>query len=39
MNEPPQTDAGTRELIEMLNAISVVTRHLARKLEAKLLVS
>lgn len=33
MNEPPQHEAENRELIDMLIAISVVARHLARKLE------
>ena len=31
MNEPPQNDAESQELIDMLIAISVVSRHLARK--------
>lgn len=33
MNEPPQNKAEDQELIDMLIAISVVARHLARKLE------
>ena len=33
MNEPPQDEAGNRELTDLLIAISVVARHLARKLE------
>ena len=32
MNDPPQND--TQELHDLLIAISVVARHLARKLEA-----
>lgn len=33
MNDPPQND--TQELHDLLIAISVVARHLARKLEQK----
>ena len=33
MNEPPQNEAGNQDLIDLLIAISVVARHLARKLE------
>jgi len=33
MNDPPQREADNREVIDMLIAISVVARHLARKLE------
>ncbi len=33
MNEPPQNEAENQDLIDLLIAISVVARHLARKLE------
>ena len=33
MNEPPQNEPEARELTDLLIAISVVARHLARKLE------
>lgn len=33
MNEPPQNEAESQELVDTLIAISVVARHLARKLE------
>ena len=33
MNEPPQDEPEARELTDLLIAISVVARHLARKLE------
>ena len=36
MNDPPKNE--DRELIDMLIAISVVSRHLARKLEMKQIV-
>ena len=35
MNDPPQREADNREVIDMLIAISVVARHLARKLEER----
>ena len=33
MNDPPQREAANQDVIDMLIAISVVARHLARKLE------
>ena len=33
MNEPPQDEPEARELTDLLIAISVVARHLARRLE------
>ncbi len=33
MKEPPQREAENQDLIDLLIAISVVSRHLARKLE------
>lgn len=33
MADPPQKESENQELIDMLIAISVVARHLARKLE------
>ena len=33
MSDPPQTDTDTQDLIDHLIAISVVARHLARRLE------
>ena len=35
MNEPPQTQTGNRDLIDILIAISVVARHLAQRLESQ----
>lgn len=33
MIDPPQTETGSQDLIDLLIAISVVARHLARQLE------
>lgn len=33
MHDPPQKETGSRELSDLLIAISVVARHLARKME------